>query len=243
MAVFSSNLPGSFVLTRTVDATAVLIAEPPLPLLIPRQIGSTHNHQESCPRPIINVGAKINRTTTKLTPFLNRISKITDVVSKVQSKFSDLKSRIFQKLGLMCLIPKLMRPFEPFIQKLKCKFGLNEDGFMENPPCNVSACLNPRIENRPITRDRGLPNLDFMMEDMISTMDECFEDMEKVTYGTRVLAKLVQDESCNDPKLINICQEVIDEGRIVFERNCKTHRYKYFDLLLELYSYFKSLGS
>lgn len=224
LAVFSSNLPGSFVLPRTVEATAVLIAEPPLPLLIPRTFDTSHLIREECPRPIINVGAKINQTTVKLTPFLNRISKITDLISKVQGKFSDLKSIIFQKLGLMCLIPKLMRPIDPFIKKFKCKLGLNEDGFMENPPCNVSACLNPSIENRPITKDRGLPNFDFMVEDMISTIDECFDDMEKVTYGSRVLAKLVDDESCDDPKYTEICKEAMDKNRIIFEDHCQTAR-------------------
>ena len=96
LAVFSSNVPGSFVLPRTVEATAVLIAEPPLPLLIPRTFDTSHFIQEECQRPVINVGAKINQTTIKLTPFLNRVSKITDLISKVQGTFSDLKSRIFQ---------------------------------------------------------------------------------------------------------------------------------------------------
>ena len=224
LAVFSTNLPGSFVLARTVDATAALIAEPPLPLLIPRQLSDSQKNEDHCPRPIINVGAKINRTVTKLEPILNRISKITDGITKLQSTFSDLKSRIFQKLGLMCLIPTLMRPFDPLAKKLKCKLGLNDDGFMNNPPCNISLCLNPKIEDTFIEMDRGLPNLDFMIEDMITTMDQCFDDMEKVTYGARVLAKLIDDESCDNPKYINICQDAVSENRIVFEDRCKTPR-------------------
>ena len=224
LAVFSTNLPGSFVLARTVDATAVLIAEPPLPLLIPRQLSNSQQNENHCPRPIINVEAKINRTTTKLEPFLNRISKITDTITKLQSTFSDLKSRIFQKLGLMCLIPTLMRPFDPLVKKLKCKLGLNDDGFMNSPPCNISSCLNPKIEDSLIEMDRGLPNLDFMIEDMITTMDQCFDDMEKVTYGARVLAKLVDDASCDSQKYIKICQDAVSENRIVFEDRCKTPR-------------------
>ena len=119
-----------------------------------------------------------------------------------------------------------MRPFDPFIKTFKCKLGLNEDGFMEAPPCNVSTCLNPRVENRPITRDRGLPNFDFMIEDMISTIDQCFNDMEKVTYGSRVLAKLVDDESCDDPKYKDLCQDAMNQNRIVFEDDCLTPRYE-----------------
>ena len=215
---------------RTVDATAVLLAEPPLPVIIPRQSGvhsSTHNHNQECPRrPIINVGAKINRTTVKLTPFLNRFSKVTGLISRVQTKFADLKSRVMRKLGLTCLFPKLLRPFDPYIKRFKCNLGLNEDdGFMENPPCNPSACMNPEIEEREITRDRGVPNLDFMVEGMVSTMDDCFNDMEKVTYGSRVLAKLVDDESCDDSKYSSICQEALVNNNVIQEETCRSPRY------------------
>ena len=227
LGVFSSNIPGSFILPRTVDATALLIAEPPILPIIPRQSGSSsssHTHHQSCKRPIIDVGAKINRTTAKLAPFLKRISKVTDAITNISSKLTNLKENIFQRLGLMCLFPKLLRPFEPIIQSFKCKLGLNEDGFMENPPCNSSACLNPEIEDRPITRDRGLPNLDFMIEDMVSTMDDCFDDMEKVTYGSRVLAKLVDDESCDDPRYTSICQEALENDKVVSEGSCQSPR-------------------
>ena len=110
------------------------------------------------------------------------------------------------------------------MKKLICKLGLNDDGFMNNPPCNISLCLNPKIEDTLIEMDRGLPNLDFMIEDMITTMDQCFDDMEKVTYGARVIAKLVDYESCDNPKYINICQDAVRENRIVFEDMCKTPR-------------------
>ena len=95
---------------------------------------------------------------------------------------------------------------------------------MENPPCNASACLNPEIEDRPITRDKGLPNLDFMIEDMVSTMDDCFDDMEKVTYGSRVLAKLVDDESCDNPKYTSLCQEALKNNNVVSEGSCQSPR-------------------
>ena len=142
-----------------------------------------------------------------------------------QSQMSELKSKVLQKLGLSCLFPKIIRPFEPIIKFLSCTFGLNGDGFMKTPPCNSSACLNPRIEDREITRDRGLPNLDSMVEDTISTMDQCFDDMEKVTYGSRILAKLVDDQPCDDPRYAAICQEEMDKNRIILEEDCQTPGY------------------
>ena len=222
--MFSSNIPGSFSLPRTVQATAVLIAEPPI-ALTSRQTGYTptpQRHPRGCSRPIVNVGKKLNATQIKLTPILNRFSKITTTISNVQSKISDLKSKTFQKLGLSCLFPKLLRPIEPFIQKLKCTLGLNDDRFMDTPPCNSDSCLNPIIENKMITRDRGLPNLDFMIEDTISTMDECFEDMEKVMYGSRILAKLVDDQPCDDPRFKSMCEEAMNMNRIIFEEDCES---------------------
>ena len=129
----------------------------------------------------------------------------------------------------MCLFPKLMRPFEPIIQSFKCKLGLNEDGFMENPPCNESTCLNPEIEDRPITRDRGLPNLDFMIEDMVSTMDDCFNDMTKLVYGSRVLIKAVDDESCDDSRYSDTCKELLEEDRVIMEDSCTSPRYEHIN--------------
>ena len=101
--------------------------------------------------------------------------------------------------------------------------GLNDDdGFMEAPPCNASLCMDPATEDRPITRDRGFPNMDFMIEDQVSTMDDCFDDMEKVVYGSRVRATLVDDESCDDPKYKQMCDNLIDENRMLLEDECES---------------------
>ena len=75
-----------------------------------------------------------------------------------------------------------------------------------------------------ITHDRGFPNLDFTIEGEVSTMDDCFSDMEKVVYGSRIKVKIVDDESCDDPKYENICQEAINQNRILLEENCKSQR-------------------
>ena len=226
LGVFSSNLPGTFAAPRTVSATAVLLAEPPIPI-VSRQSGNSQNmnHHASCPRPLIDVGGKINSAQTKLTPILDRFSKLITLITNVQSKISGLQSSAFQKLGIACLFPKLLRPFNPLIERVKCKLGLNDDGFMDTPPCNATACLNPVLEEREITRDLGLENLDFMVEDTVSTMDQCFDDMEEVTYGSRIIAKLVDDQSCDDPRYESICRDAMASDRVINEDDCQTPGY------------------
>ena len=93
---------------------------------------------------------------------------------------------------------------------------------METPACDLNACKEPSLEDREITRDRGLPNLDFMADGMVSTMDDCFADMEKITYGARVIAKLVDDKSCDAPEYESICQELLAQNRTIFEQDCRT---------------------
>ena len=116
-----------------------------------------------------------------------------------------------------------MRPFEPIFKYTRCLLGLNDDdNFMDTPPCEASSCTNPTLEEKLITRDRGFPNMDFMIEDQVSTMDDCFDDMEKVVYGSRVRATLVDNQSCDDPKYKQICDNLIEKNRILFEEDCKS---------------------
>ena len=129
---------------------------------------------------------------------------------------------VIRKLRLQCLLSKMIRPFEPVLKYSRCLLGLNDDEFIETPTCNSAACLDPTLEDRPITRDRGLPNLDFMIDGEVSTMDDCFPDMEKVVYGSRVRAKIVDDGSCDDPKYEEECQNLMLQNRIVMEENCGT---------------------
>ena len=93
---------------------------------------------------------------------------------------------------------------------------------MISPPCNNTVCMEPSIQERVITRDLGLPNLDFMVDGMTSTLDDCFDDMQKIMYGSRVITKLIDDESCDDPRYESICQDLIAQNRIVSEENCQT---------------------
>ena len=221
VAVFSSAIPGTFLIPRTVPATAAIFTEPDDTLLsrISRQSGYSPSHRhQSCPRAVIPLGRKLNTVQKKIAN--SPLSVITNVISRIQSKTSPVKARIYQKLRLSCLFPKLLRPFAPTFLYLRCKLGLEDDGFMETPPCSATVCREPTIEDRVITRDRGLPNLDFMIEGQVSTMDDCFDNMKKVVYGNRVQAKLVDDESCENPRYQPLCQEEIDQNRVLLEQNC-----------------------
>ena len=222
LSVFSSSVQGTFAVPRTVPATAVLLAEPPIVAASRQSARPTSHREQSCPRPIIPLGRKIKVAENKIIPVLSRFSKIITPISNIQSKMSDLISSIIRKLRLQCLLPKIKRPFEPILKYSRCLLGLNDDEFMDTPPCNAAKCLNPALEDRPITRDRGLPNLDFMIDGEISTMDDCFPDMEKVVYGSRVRAKIVDDASCDDPKYEEACEDLMQQNRMLMEDNCKT---------------------
>ena len=222
LSVFSSDIAGSFVAARTLPATAVLFAEEAIQTTSRQSSNENLAGHGTCQRPVFNIGHKITNAKNKLSPFLKRISKILNAISRVQLKISPLKLMILKKLRLTCLFPKLIRPFQPLLSYTKCKLGLNDDGFMETPPCNASACINAFIEDQMITRDLGIPNLsETIMEDAI-TLDDCFDDMTKVEYGTRIHVKLVNDESCEDPKYASICKTMIEENRVVMENTCRS---------------------
>ena len=222
LSVFSSDIVGSFVAARTVPATAVLFAEPAIAAASRQSSNSTSNNHRACPRPIVNFGRKIKTAKDKLSPFLDRISKIVDLISRIQTRLSSVKMMILKKLRLTCLYPKLIRPFLPILTYTKCKLGLKDDEFMETPSCDASACTNPIIEEQMITRDLGLPNLDEAIMEDVNTLDDCFSDMEKIEYGTRIFAKLVDDESCDDPRYAAICQSMIEQNRVVMENDCQS---------------------
>ena len=227
IAVFSSNIKGSFLVPRTLKATAVLFAEPPISSASKKSSDAATPHQPiSCPKPIIPLRTKLNVAERKIVPVLNRFSKITTPFYNVRYRLSGIASSIVQKLKLQCLIPKLTRPFESFFKYTRCLLGLNGNSLMKNAlPCNVSFCKNPKTERKIITHDRGVPNLDFTIEGQVSTIEDCFSDMEKVVYGARIRVKIVDDESCDDPKYKDICEEAIINNRILSEENCQSQRY------------------
>ena len=222
LSVFSQSLPGTFLIPRSVPATAALFTEPIL-LPISRQSPQTQ-HQHACPRPVIPLGETLARVQSKISPLTEIYSRLTAPISKITSRISSLKSNILDELRLSCLFPRILRPFDPIFEYTRCKLGLNDDGFMETPPCNATLCREPSLQDRPITRDLGIPNFDFMMEGRVSTLDECFPNMDKIDYGARVIAKLVDDESCDDPRYSSICQDLMQQNRTVLEESCETSK-------------------
>ena len=221
ISVFSTNLADTFIAPRTLPATAIILTEPTMPVTSRQYIPNVDERRQSCPRPEIDAGSAISFKKQKLSPAVNKFSKILEPIKRLSSSISNTKTRMYQKLGIKCLFPRLLRPYEPMFQYFRCKLGLAGDDFMGTPPCNISACLNQKIEETQITRDLGLPNLDFMVQDQVSTMYDCFGDMPKVMYGARIRAKLVDDESCDDPRYKHICQELMENNRVLMEQDCE----------------------
>ena len=190
--------------------------------------------ESSCSRPVIPLGRKINTVKSAANSAFQHVLKkksspaLDRAYSKLEfayQKITRVKATIYQDLGLSCLVPKIMRRFSKtnlskIIDILKCKLGLHEDSFMEAPSCNSTRCINPVIEDRQITHDLGLPNLDSEMLD-VSTVDDCFDDMKKVEYGARVLIKVVDDASCEEAQYKDVCNSLMEENRIVTEENCE----------------------
>jgi hypothetical protein len=231
LAVFSTSLLDSgFLLPRTVPGTAVLFTEPDVAISrtsISRQTSYGHSHTDpSCNRPIIRFGAKIS--AVKRHPTIENamkvLKKITNhpVLQKVQDTIGRKKMGLYDKLNLGCLVPKILRPFDPVLLHISCKLGLNEDKFMEAAPCNEVLC-EESLEEKEITRDNGGATMP-MMNLGVQTMSDCFGEMPKVMYGARVLAKIVDDQSCDDPKYQQVCQEVMDQNRVIDEDGCLSEK-------------------
>ena len=232
MSVFSSDLVdmSGFLIPRTVDATAVTFSEPDE--AVPRtSINRQHNmdnqsRRSTCNRPIIHLGTKIGRFQNKTGAVIDNIKKkpilrkISEIVEDTQKKIERFQMRAFDVLRINCLIPKVIRPFKPILDYFRCKFGLDTDQFMEAAACNEVKC-EESLEDKVITIDRGpvpMNTLDLGAQ----TLSDCFQDMKEVRYGARVLAKIVRDKSCDDPKYKDVCQELKDDDRVIMEETCKT---------------------
>ena len=216
LSVFSSALPGTFVIPRTVKATAILFQES-ITLFGAKQYSYSKKKKKSCSKTIVHLG----KAKRRITPVLNKLTIVTKPIST-------LKSKLYQKLGLSCLFPKFLRPYQPVIQRLLCKVGLDEDdnqGFIEieNSECNSEKmCTEQSLEEKVITRSHGFLSSYSSSQNQVETYDDCFQDEEKITYGSRVIAKLVNDSSCDDPRYRGICQELSIQNLIVFEDECQS---------------------
>ena len=208
-------------LERSIPATAIIFTEPEIPSPRRRQDSfkvpqKTH---ASCPRPKLPIGPTLNDANQKFSPLLN---KIPEQIASLHSKFSALKAKVLDTLGLQCLLPILLHPFAPILKYVRCLLDLNyNDGFMVVPGCNSTICTPLDVEEREITHRLEIPHMD--TEDLsVRTMDRCFRKMQPVAYGTRVLVTLVDDQPCDDPKYQDECKELMEEDRIVMEENCET---------------------
>ena len=232
MSVFSSDLAdiSGFLIPRTVDATAVTFSEPDETVprtSISRQYGmDNQNRRPTCNRPIIHLGTKIGRFQNKTNLVIDNIKKkpflrkISEIVEDTQQKIERFQMRVFDFLRINCLVPKVIRPFKPILDYFRCKFGLDNDQFMEAAACNEVKC-EESLEDKIITNDRGPVPMN-TMDLGAQTLSDCFQDMKEVRYGARVLAKIVRDKSCDDPKYQDICQELMDDDRVIMEETCKT---------------------
>ena len=135
------------------------------------------------------------------------------------------KAAAVDKARLSCLIPTLRRPFEPILEHFRCKLGIPEDAYMEAPPCDPTICTGSEVEEREITKSKPIPSM-VLMNISVETIDDCFDDMTKLVYGSRVLIKAVDDESCDDPRFSDMCQELLKDDKVIMEDSCKSPRYE-----------------
>ena len=135
------------------------------------------------------------------------------------------KAAAVDKARLSCLIPILRRPFEPILEHFRCKLGISEDPYMEAPPCDPTICSKSEIEDREITMTKPIPTM-VLMNISVETIDDCFQDMTKLQYGARVLIKVADDESCDDPRFSDMCENLLKEDKVIMEDTCSSTRYK-----------------
>ena len=220
--VFSSDLPGTFSVARAIPATGILITEPPVPTLSRQTEDQVSYNQYSCLGPIIDIGSKLEATKNKLIPIVTWFLDLFPFIARLFAEISSLRSKIIKKLGLACLLPKLLKPVHPFIKRVKCILGLDNKGLVETQQRSDNLCSNPVIYDRKINLDQRFTNQDFRAQDTGNRVDECFEEMETETYGARVILRLVDDQPCDDPRFKSICRETISRGHVIFESDCQT---------------------
>ena len=68
-----------------------------------------------------------------------------------------------------------------------------------------------------------------LMNISVETIDDCFNDMTKLVYGSRVLIKAVDDESCEDPRYSDMCKKLLEEDKVIMEDSCTSPRYEHIN--------------
>ena len=223
MSVFSSALANSgFLVERSLPATAIIFPEPETSSSQRRENfyqtdfdRTSEDTQGSCSRPKLPIGQALD-------PILN---KIPEPITRIHSKFEMTKARILDKLGLQCLFPKLIHPFNPIFKYVRCLLGINSnDGFLSVPSCDyrpTTICSKQDVQEQEITHSLYTPYIP-TTDLRIRTIDSCFPGLERVSYGARILIKLVDDQPCDDVRYNNECNELIETNRIVSEHTCET---------------------
>ena len=176
------------------------------------------HHNEVCPksRPKIQPYPILQRENRQ-SPLLRKVSR---QIKKEHARIGRIKMRAANNLGIGCLVPKVTRPFETMFRYLRCKMGIKDDEYMDAAQCNAVRCEESISEEKMITNSR--PTTLRMMNLDVQTKSDCFKDVREVKYGVRVLAKLIQDASCDDPEYQQICQDLLNENRVIEEDGCRT---------------------
>ena len=174
-----------------------------------------HNNTHKLVDPVLNNGFKVGGVKYEI----DRVTQLWDLAIQ---KLSMAKASFYEKLGLSCLVPRLLQPWVPIFDYARCQLGIKDD-FMEAPICNRTLCTDSEIEEREITNDNGMQNMGVSALE-VNTVDDCIPSMKKVTYGVRVLAKLIDDVSCDDPEHKEECDRLIADQRIVEEETCQLPR-------------------
>ena len=226
VSIFSTTLESSgFLVPRTLPATAVVFTEPQ----IANQRKKSYSHQshaggkiyKRCSNSIIPLGDKKDFIHRSLSPVLDPILSL---INLFQSKTGLFKAQLFDILGLQCLIPTLIQPYEPFLLYVRCLLGLDSDSSVKVPRCSSIRCTQTDNEVREISRHLELPSDLHFINLRVRTMADCFPKLPKIRYGTRVLTKLVDDLPCQDPRYTAICDVLLEQNRVILAEQCDSER-------------------
>ena len=209
LSVFSSDMNDTFVIPRMTSAplTAFIVKESESPNSRRRQ---SNDASQECQ----------NKKGTIL-------KSIAEITKPIFSPISALKTKVIRGLGAECHGPRVLRPFESLIEKLRCELGLTDDRFMPTPPCDYNKCVKPALQESKISRDMGFSNPEDLLTGANSRGD-CFADepeFEPITFGVRIQATILNDVDCEDYRYQKMCQEALLQNRMIVEQDCKSAGY------------------
>ena len=107
---------------------------------------------------------------------------------------------------------------------MRCLLGLTNESTVRVPTCGTIQCTKSETEVRPITHHLAAPLGSDFTNLRVRTMADCFPEIENVQYGSRILTKLVDDQSCEDSRYISLCNILLIEDRVILTNSCNTQR-------------------